>query len=234
VGHPARPGRADGDDEDRRRFVWSLGGRTPPGQPGDDGEGDLPAAKGGVRLRLLWSDGTVDMVEPGTRRELLPQEREVLRRVSGRGQVRVPIRTCRTLRPYALSATRPCARRLSALPATLPGWDLTQIHTTHNPDACYCACGTGGPCEHRWDGEPVEEGGLWTTTCSRCGDVGVQSFVEDWGMSTRLCAGCTHPTILSHPRLRGRGTPRHPRGRAELGRARCGRHPGLAHCQRGG
>lgn len=36
-------------------------------------------------------------------------------------------------------------------------------------NACYCACGSGGPCEHKFDGEPYESGGLWTTTCSRCG-----------------------------------------------------------------
>jgi hypothetical protein len=43
-----------------------------------------------------------------------------------------------------------------------------ELSSTFNPNACYCACTSGGPCEHRWDGEPVEEGGLWTTTCSRC------------------------------------------------------------------
>lgn len=49
------------------------------------------------------------------------------------------------------------------------GWDDSQAHSTHDDAACYCACATGGPCEHRWDGAPVEEDGLWTTTCSRCG-----------------------------------------------------------------
>jgi hypothetical protein len=43
-----------------------------------------------------------------------------------------------------------------------------ELTTTFNPGACYCACTSGGPCEHRWDGKPVEEGGLRTTTCSRC------------------------------------------------------------------
>ena len=38
-------------------------------------------------------------------------------------------------------------------------------------DACYCACASGGPCEHRWDGEGIEfdNGCGWTATCSRCG-----------------------------------------------------------------
>jgi len=40
-----------------------------------------------------------------------------------------------------------------------------------DPDACYCDCGNGGPCEHKWDGEPYEsaDDGLWSATCSRCG-----------------------------------------------------------------
>lgn len=39
---------------------------------------------------------------------------------------------------------------------------------------CKCECATGGPCEHRWDGEWVEEardggGGMASSSCSRCG-----------------------------------------------------------------
>lgn len=51
------------------------------------------------------------------------------------------------------------------------GVPLQSLSTTHDPDACYCACGTGGPCEHKWDGEPYEseDGCVWSTTCSRCG-----------------------------------------------------------------
>lgn len=51
------------------------------------------------------------------------------------------------------------------------GVPVSEIVTTHNPQACYCACGTGGPCEHKWDGEPweSEDGCCWSTTCSRCG-----------------------------------------------------------------
>lgn len=51
------------------------------------------------------------------------------------------------------------------------GVPLSSIRSTHNPDLCYCACSSGGPCEHKWDGENVEfdEGRGWTVTCSRCG-----------------------------------------------------------------
>lgn len=45
------------------------------------------------------------------------------------------------------------------------------LRTNYNPDACYCACGTGGPCEHKWDGEEYvsEDECLCSATCSRCG-----------------------------------------------------------------
>lgn len=45
------------------------------------------------------------------------------------------------------------------------------IRTTFDPNACYCACSTGGPCEHKWDGEGYEpeDGSFWSATCSRCG-----------------------------------------------------------------
>lgn len=49
------------------------------------------------------------------------------------------------------------------------GVPMGALHTTHDPNACYCACSAGGPCEHRWDGEPYESGILSTKTCSRCG-----------------------------------------------------------------
>lgn len=49
------------------------------------------------------------------------------------------------------------------------GFALADIRTTFNPNACYCACSSGGPCEHKWDGEPYVADGLWSTTCSRCG-----------------------------------------------------------------
>lgn len=38
-----------------------------------------------------------------------------------------------------------------------------------DPNRCYCAWDTGGPCEHRWDGGwvDIENGG--SASCSRCG-----------------------------------------------------------------
>lgn len=46
---------------------------------------------------------------------------------------------------------------------------VESLRTNYNWNACYCACGSGGPCEHRWDGEGFEFDNGWTTTCSRCG-----------------------------------------------------------------
>ena len=48
---------------------------------------------------------------------------------------------------------------------------LESLRSNFNPNSCYCACSTGGPCEHKWDGEGVsfDEGRGWTVTCSRCG-----------------------------------------------------------------
>lgn len=50
------------------------------------------------------------------------------------------------------------------------GVPLQALITSFNPDACYCACSTEGPCEHTWDGEPweSEDGCGWSATCSRC------------------------------------------------------------------
>jgi hypothetical protein len=38
-------------------------------------------------------------------------------------------------------------------------------------DACYCACSSGGPCEHNWNGEwqTFADGLGSSVTCSRCG-----------------------------------------------------------------
>jgi len=50
------------------------------------------------------------------------------------------------------------------------GWDVGSCaHRDRN--ACYCACGNGGPCEHDWDGEPYQstDGSTWSATCSKCG-----------------------------------------------------------------
>lgn len=58
--------------------------------------------------------------------------------------------------------------------ARLAEWEgiaLSDVRTTFNPNACYCACASGGPCEHTWDGEPYEsdDGCMWSRTCSKCG-----------------------------------------------------------------
>ena len=51
------------------------------------------------------------------------------------------------------------------------GVPLQSLRSTFNTNSCYCACTSGGPCEHKWDGEGVEfDGGCgWSATCSRCG-----------------------------------------------------------------
>lgn len=49
------------------------------------------------------------------------------------------------------------------------GVPVESLQTTFDPKACYCACASGGPCEHKWDGEPWESDGAWSVTCSRCG-----------------------------------------------------------------
>jgi hypothetical protein len=45
------------------------------------------------------------------------------------------------------------------------------LRSNFNPAACYCACGTGGPCEHKWDGDEwvSDDGCASSVTCSRCG-----------------------------------------------------------------
>lgn len=55
------------------------------------------------------------------------------------------------------------------------GCQVAELKTNYNLNACYCACASGGPCEHTWDGEWYEfsdglEGPtIGTATCSRCG-----------------------------------------------------------------
>lgn len=49
------------------------------------------------------------------------------------------------------------------------GVPLQSLRSSFNPAACYCACASGGPCEHDWDGQPCEDDGLWSCTCSKCG-----------------------------------------------------------------
>jgi hypothetical protein len=43
------------------------------------------------------------------------------------------------------------------------------VFSSFNPNACYCDCANHGPCEHKWDGEPYQDEGLYSATCSRCG-----------------------------------------------------------------
>lgn len=54
------------------------------------------------------------------------------------------------------------------------GWDIDEIHASFDPDACYCACAEGGPCEHDFQGwRDIYDvdgdvcGG--EAVCSRCG-----------------------------------------------------------------
>lgn len=51
------------------------------------------------------------------------------------------------------------------------GWTVVGGCLHHDPNACYCDCGNGGPCEHTWDGKTYEsqDGCEWSATCSRCG-----------------------------------------------------------------
>ena len=49
------------------------------------------------------------------------------------------------------------------------GFSFESMAANYNADDCYCACGFGGPCEHRWDGDGLEFDNGWTATCSRCG-----------------------------------------------------------------
>lgn len=49
------------------------------------------------------------------------------------------------------------------------GCRVDELRTTYRPDKCYCACASGGPCEHDWNGEGMDVEGGWTATCSRCG-----------------------------------------------------------------
>ena len=51
------------------------------------------------------------------------------------------------------------------------GIPLESLRSNFNPNACYCACGADGPCEHKWDGAEYisEDGCLCSATCSRCG-----------------------------------------------------------------
>jgi hypothetical protein len=49
------------------------------------------------------------------------------------------------------------------------GVPLQSLRSTFNPEACYCACSTGGPCEHSFSGWHDLGDGLFSQVCSRCG-----------------------------------------------------------------
>ena len=53
------------------------------------------------------------------------------------------------------------------------GWSVESLCARHDHNACYCACGNGGPCEHDWTGEPyeAEDGAMWSAACSKCGEL---------------------------------------------------------------
>lgn len=48
------------------------------------------------------------------------------------------------------------------------GWDPSKIHHNFDFNACYCACVSGGPCEHDFQGWREFEGG-GEQVCKRCG-----------------------------------------------------------------
>lgn len=71
----------------------------------------------------------------------------------------------------ALRAERNEKRREWEREMAADGWQVSS-HCAHTADsACYCDCGNGGLCEHKWDGEPWQsaDGCGWSATCSRCG-----------------------------------------------------------------
>ena len=70
----------------------------------------------------------------------------------------------------ALRAERNAKRRAWEAKMRAEGWEVAKCNLRAD-SACYCACGTGGPCEHDWDGKPYEsdDGCTWSATCSRCG-----------------------------------------------------------------
>lgn len=51
------------------------------------------------------------------------------------------------------------------------GVSLQSLRSTFNPNACYCACSSNGPCEHKWNGKQIyfADGCGSSSTCSRCG-----------------------------------------------------------------
>ena len=72
----------------------------------------------------------------------------------------------------ALRAARNTKRREFEAKARAEGWQIGGC-ALRDDAACYCACGTGGPCEHKWGGPDweSEDGCAVSATCSRCGIV---------------------------------------------------------------
>lgn len=54
--------------------------------------------------------------------------------------------------------------------AEAEGVEPGSIRITFDPNACYCDC-PNGPCEHSWDGKPIEDEMSYSRTCSRCGAI---------------------------------------------------------------
>ena len=55
--------------------------------------------------------------------------------------------------------------------AVRQGWDVAHTHHSFNFNACYCACSTGGPCEHDFSGgyRKCMDGMGAEQVCKRCG-----------------------------------------------------------------
>lgn len=69
----------------------------------------------------------------------------------------------------ALRAERNTAIEAFAEKMRAEGWEVGSC-ALREKDACYCDCGSGGPCEHDWTGPGVDLGeGAWSVTCARCG-----------------------------------------------------------------
>lgn len=49
-------------------------------------------------------------------------------------------------------------------------WGADKVSSNFDPNACYCDCAKGGPCEHDWQGwREFEDGCGGEQVCSRCG-----------------------------------------------------------------
>lgn len=68
--------------------------------------------------------------------------------------------------------------------ATRLGVPADSLLTNFDPASCYCDCANGGPCEHKWDGEPYEsdDDGAFVSsaTCSLCGCVALNHDLHNF------------------------------------------------------